>query len=159
MCIDGLHTHKRPCTCLFQGRVRAGYGRVDGRVRAVYTAVSGRVHGRVHGRYRSVCEPCTRALYTAVYPAVFGHVLGWYTSVYAYTPRNGRVHVYTAVTRLYTRPCNGGVRPCTRPCTCRVHDGPCTGQADGPCTRPVYMYTRVYLHGREQTVYTAMYGP
>jgi len=101
--------------------------------------------------------PCTRrSVYAEVYTArVHEHV-------------NSRVRaVYTAVYKTRTRPCNCGVytdarlrrlsngRP-TRPCTCRVHVGPCTRSCTGPVS--ANMYTAVYGTCVRPAMYTAVYG-
>jgi len=122
----------RPCT-----------GRLNGRVRAVFTARTRPCNGRVHG-------PCTGLqVYTGTRP-LHGNV----HSVYGSRTRqcSGRA-AYTAAYMAVTRPCKSRVRPCTRtctgrtrlcmgrvwPCTCYVHDGPCTrpfsvGRVDGEYT-------------------------
>jgi len=157
----------RLSTWLLPGCVKARYGRVHGRVRAVHA----HVHGRVPGRFRSRTQPVrlhasavytarrrrTTVLYTArvhLYTctrpcagrvlAVSARVNGRVRAVYT----TARVHVYTytAVNGPCTRPCMGRVNPCTRPCTCRLDDGPCTRRFP-PCTGRV--------HGRVMAVYTA----
>jgi len=103
--VCGPWPRKRPRTCPFPGRVRAGYGRVRGCMRAVYTAVPGRVHRHVHGR-SDVYEQCT-AVYTGTC-RVPGRFLPRtlpvrFRATVVYTVR---VHLYTC-----TRPLRGRNRP------------------------------------------------
>jgi len=110
--------------------------------------VHGHLHGRVHGCVYGLCLwPCTGLVHDRVHHRVHGGVQALYTAVYV-----GRVHVYTARTRLYSpytavTGVQGRVRglcprPCPRPCT-----RPCTLPYPRPCT------------GRVQAVYMAVYGP
>jgi len=150
----------QPCTCMYTGRVDGPYAarvheHVDGRIRAVYTVVymarrrpsNGRVHGRngPHTTVTGCLGPCTR-------------------------PCRPVCHVHDGPC---TRPCactrpvyTAAYVPCTRPCTWRIHclvtavytyarvGRPSNGRPTRPCTRPA-----VCVHGREQAVYTAAYGP
>jgi len=106
-------THTRPRTCLLPGRVRAGYDRVDGRVR---NGPTGRVHGRVDGRYTSVCEPCTRPC-TRLFSAACS------LRALPCTGTRRATVVYTARVRLYTctRPLYGCVRGRVRAVSAHVH--------------------------------------
>jgi len=141
-----------------------------------YTGYTYTVVYPVHGRNGRVCGPCTRPpmavyrLYTAVHGPRTWSVRDPITDLYAARTRpctvdtevfTARVHgivcaVYTAVQAVYG--------PCTPACKGRVHGAssavyrvhlhgrvPCAR----PCLRP--MYTAV--HGRVQTVYTAVHGP
>ena len=124
------------------------------RARDVYTAVTRPCTGRVHGRVWAVHTACVHDCVQAVCMAVFSRVHGAYTTstppfsaVYlAHTrpcncpctwPLHGHEHGprTQTCTRLLLAPhCGGQQYYVTRPCTCGVHDGPCTRS----CTRPVY---------------------
>jgi len=114
---------------MYVARTRPRNGRVHGRVGLPAMYTTGRVPGRLHGSCTRTCMywPCTRLCKRRVHgcvTAVYTHVYGRVTAVL----HGGREWaLYTAA--------YGRFGPCTRPCTCRVHDRPCTRSV----TRPVCM--------------------
>ena len=162
------------------------YTGVQGRVHSASTAVY-RVH--LHGRVlctRPCLRPCTqsvhgrgrpRAAVHSLYTAAHCRVQTVYTAVHG--PRTWSVRdPITAVYRLCTRPCTVN----TAVFTARVHgrsrrvrivytgvQGPCKWSSTAMyrihlhgrvlCTRPCLRPCTQSVHGRVQTVYTAVHGP